>query len=42
MEYVKMNFGGGYPRRGWTAPVLWALGAIIAFLFVLSGGMGGG
>ncbi|MEP6875624.1 MAG: hypothetical protein ABI887_14795 [Burkholderiales bacterium] len=36
---VKQRFGKDYPRRGWTQPLLWAVGATIAFfalVFVLA------
>jgi hypothetical protein len=36
---VKQRFGKEYPHKGWTQPLLWALGAVLAFfalVFVLA------
>jgi hypothetical protein len=33
--YLKKTWPQGYPRRGWRAPLLWAVGAVLA-LFALA------
>ncbi len=33
--YVLARFGKDYPRRGWLAPILAAIGAIVAYVVVL-------
>jgi hypothetical protein len=35
-RYVKDRFGKDYPRRGWSVPILVAIGCILALVFALA------
>jgi hypothetical protein len=36
VQYVSEHFGDAYPRRGWIVPILCAIAALVALVFVAS------